>query len=201
MEKERQIEFDKKHQAKNQQQLQPQQLQIEKDPEINENQIERRSELKKPISLIQSDLNTQANQNINSNYICPLHNSPYKSFSPHPQQYSPEPPLEETIAILRTISSGDPRGHNERESKPKQQKLQQYADQSSTPLSQVPSATILSIQFVNCSWSSFSISDSTISCGANVIRPITASGIALVARSIGRGIVVVAVLTSIVEGA
>ncbi|KAA6362566.1 MAG: hypothetical protein EZS28_041906 [Streblomastix strix] len=100
MKKQRQIEFDKKQQAKNQQQFQPQQSQMEKDPEVNENQIERRSELKNTISLIQSDLNTQANPNIDLNYINPQHNTPHKPSSPHPQQHSPSPPLEETLAIL-----------------------------------------------------------------------------------------------------
>ncbi|KAA6388312.1 MAG: hypothetical protein EZS28_016159 [Streblomastix strix] len=103
MEKERQIEFDKKQQAKNQQQFQPQQSQMEKDPDVNENQIERLSERKDTISLIQSDQNTQANPNIDLNYI------------------------RETLAILRTISHGDPRGNKEREPEPKKPKLQQYA--------------------------------------------------------------------------
>ncbi|KAA6321006.1 MAG: hypothetical protein EZS28_054611 [Streblomastix strix] len=51
------------------------------------------------------------------------------------------------------------------------------SDQSLSPLSSVPSATILSNSLVNCSWSSLSVSDSTICCAANVIKPITASGI------------------------
>ncbi|KAA6355040.1 MAG: hypothetical protein EZS28_049433, partial [Streblomastix strix] len=127
MEKQRQVEFDKKQQAKNQQQPQPQQSQMEKDPEVNENQIERRSELKNTTSLIQSNQNTQANPNIDLNYISPLHNTPHKPSSPHPQQHSSQPPLEETLAILRTISPGDPRGYKEREPEPQQQKLQQYA--------------------------------------------------------------------------
>ncbi|KAA6365346.1 MAG: hypothetical protein EZS28_039127, partial [Streblomastix strix] len=54
-------------------------------------------------------------------------NTPHKPSSPHPQQYSSQPPLEETLAILRTISPGDPRGYKEKELEPKQQKLQQYA--------------------------------------------------------------------------
>ncbi|KAA6358155.1 MAG: hypothetical protein EZS28_046318 [Streblomastix strix] len=128
MEKERQIEFDKKQQAKNQQQSQPRQSQMEKDPEVNENQIERRSELKNPISLILSEQNIQANPNIDLNYICPQHNTPHKPSSPHPQQHSLSPSLEETLAILRTISPGDPRGYKEKEPEPKQPKLQQYAE-------------------------------------------------------------------------
>ncbi|KAA6363812.1 MAG: hypothetical protein EZS28_040661, partial [Streblomastix strix] len=51
------------------------------------------------------------------------------------------------------------------------------SDQSLSSLSFIPSAMILSISFVNCSWSSLSVSDSTICCAANVIKPITASGI------------------------
>ncbi|KAA6363281.1 MAG: hypothetical protein EZS28_041191, partial [Streblomastix strix] len=127
MEKERQIEFDMKQQVKNQQQSQPRQSQMVKDPEVNENQTQRRSELKNPISLIQPDQNTQANPNIDLNYISPYHNTPHKPSSPHPQQHSPSPPLEETLAILRTISPGDPRGYKKREPEPKQPKLQQYA--------------------------------------------------------------------------
>ncbi|KAA6378605.1 MAG: hypothetical protein EZS28_025865, partial [Streblomastix strix] len=127
MEKERQIEFDRKHKAKIQQQSQPQQSLIQKDPEVIENQTQWRSELKNPISLIQPDQNTQANPNIDLNYISPLHNSPSKPSSPHPQQYSPSPSFEETLAILRTISPGDPRGYKEREPERKQPKLQQYA--------------------------------------------------------------------------
>ncbi|KAA6393982.1 MAG: hypothetical protein EZS28_010496 [Streblomastix strix] len=59
--------------------------------------------------------------------ISPQHNTSHKSLSPYPQQYSPSPTLEETLAILRTISPRDPRGHKEREPEPKQPKLQQYA--------------------------------------------------------------------------
>ncbi|KAA6388118.1 MAG: hypothetical protein EZS28_016355 [Streblomastix strix] len=127
MEKQRQVEFDKKQQAKNQQQSQPQLSQMENDPEVNENQIEMRSELKNHISLIHSDQNTQAKPNIDLNQISPLHNTPHKPSYPHHQQYSPPPSLEETLAILRTVSFGDPRGYKERELEPKQPKLQQYA--------------------------------------------------------------------------
>ncbi|KAA6401434.1 MAG: hypothetical protein EZS28_003032 [Streblomastix strix] len=127
MEKERQIEFDKKKQAKNQQQFQPQQSQMEKDPEVNENQIERRSERKNPISLTQQDQDNQTNPNIDLNYISPQHNTPHKPSSPHFQQHSPSPSLEETLIILRVISPRDPRGYKEKEPDPKQPKLLQYA--------------------------------------------------------------------------
>ncbi|KAA6372225.1 MAG: hypothetical protein EZS28_032245, partial [Streblomastix strix] len=127
MEKERQIEFDKKQQTKSQQQFQPQQSQMEKDTKVNENQIERRSVLKNTISLIQSDQNTQTNPNIDLNYISPQHNIPHKPSSSHPQKYSSLPPLVETLAILRTISPGDPRGYKEREPELKYQKLHLYA--------------------------------------------------------------------------
>ncbi|KAA6379993.1 MAG: hypothetical protein EZS28_024476, partial [Streblomastix strix] len=100
---------------------------MEKDPEGNENQIERRSELRNTISHIQSDQNTQTNSNIDLNYISPLHNTPHKPSSALPQQHSSSPSLEETLAILRTISPGEPRGYKEMEPDPKQQKLQQYA--------------------------------------------------------------------------
>ncbi|KAA6374774.1 MAG: hypothetical protein EZS28_029696 [Streblomastix strix] len=90
MEKERQIEFDKKQLAKNQQQFQPQQSQMEK---------------------------TQ-NQQLNT---------PHKPSSPHLQQHSPSPSLEETLAILRTIYPGVPRVYKERNPEPKEPKLQQYA--------------------------------------------------------------------------
>ncbi|KAA6359257.1 MAG: hypothetical protein EZS28_045216, partial [Streblomastix strix] len=70
--------------------------------------------------------NTQANANIDLNYISPQHNTPHKPSSPHPRQYSSSPSIEETLVILRTISPGDPRGYKEREPEPKQQKLQQY---------------------------------------------------------------------------
>ncbi|KAA6365051.1 MAG: hypothetical protein EZS28_039423 [Streblomastix strix] len=108
MEKERQIEFDKKRQAKNQQQSQPRQSQMEKDPEVNENQTQRRSELRNPISLTQYDQNNQTNPNIDLNHISLQHNTSHKLSSPHPQQHSASPSLEETLAILRTISPGDP---------------------------------------------------------------------------------------------
>ncbi|KAA6381339.1 MAG: hypothetical protein EZS28_023131, partial [Streblomastix strix] len=127
MKKERKIEFDKKQQAKIQQQPQPQQSQMQKDPEVNKNQTQMRSELKNPISLIQSDQKTQANPNIDLNYISPQHNTPRKPSSPHLQQYQPSPSLEETLTILRTISPRYPRGYKEREPEPKQPKLQQYA--------------------------------------------------------------------------
>ncbi|KAA6355389.1 MAG: hypothetical protein EZS28_049084, partial [Streblomastix strix] len=124
---EKHIEFDKKQQAKNQQQFQPQQSQMEKDPEVNENKIERCSKPKNPISLIQSEQNTKANPNTNLNYISPQHNTPHKPSSPHSQQYLPSPSLEETITILRAISPGDPRGYHKKEQKSKQPKLQHYA--------------------------------------------------------------------------
>ncbi|KAA6381955.1 MAG: hypothetical protein EZS28_022516 [Streblomastix strix] len=124
MEKERQIEFEKKQQAQNQQQSQPQQSQMETDPEVNENKTQRRSELKNLISLTQQD---QDNQNIDLNYISPQRNTSHKLSSPHPQQHSISPSLEETLAILRTIPPGNPREYKERESEPKQPKLQQYA--------------------------------------------------------------------------
>ncbi|KAA6359668.1 MAG: hypothetical protein EZS28_044806 [Streblomastix strix] len=100
---------------------------MQKDPEVNENQTQRRTDLKNPISLIHPDLNTQTNLNTYLNNVSPQHNTPYKSLSPHSQQHSPSPSLEETLAILRTISPGDPRGYKEREPEPKQPKLQQYA--------------------------------------------------------------------------
>ncbi|KAA6360761.1 MAG: hypothetical protein EZS28_043712, partial [Streblomastix strix] len=127
--REREIEFDRKKQAKIQQQFQVQQSQIEKDPEVNENQIERRSELKNSISLIRSEQNTKANPNIDLNYISPLHNTSHKPSSPHPLQHSPSAFLEETLAIQRTISPGDPEGYKEKESEPKQPKLQQCTGQ------------------------------------------------------------------------
>ncbi|KAA6395738.1 MAG: hypothetical protein EZS28_008740 [Streblomastix strix] len=74
-----------------------------------------------------TDQNTQANPNIDLNYISPQHNTPCKLFSPHPQQYSPSPSQEETLAVLRTNSPGDKRGYKQREPEPKQLKLQQYA--------------------------------------------------------------------------
>ncbi|KAA6401884.1 MAG: hypothetical protein EZS28_002602, partial [Streblomastix strix] len=104
MEKGRQIEFDRKQQAMIQQQSKPQQSQMQKDLE-----------------------DTLANPKIDLKYISPQHNTPHKPSSPHPQQHSPSPSLEETLAILRTISPVDPRGYKERESEPKQPKLRQYA--------------------------------------------------------------------------
>ncbi|KAA6363504.1 MAG: hypothetical protein EZS28_040970 [Streblomastix strix] len=127
MEKERQIKFDRKQQTKNQQQSKPQQSQMEKDPEVNENQIKRRSELKNTISLIQSNSNIQTNSNVDLNYISPQHNTPHKSLSPYPQQHSPSPSLTETLAIIRTISPGDPRRYKQREPERKEPKVQQYA--------------------------------------------------------------------------
>ncbi|KAA6368070.1 MAG: hypothetical protein EZS28_036404, partial [Streblomastix strix] len=127
MEKERQIEFDKKQQAKNQQQSQPRQLQMEKDPEVNKNQIQRRSELKNSTLLTQYDQDNQANPNIDLNHLSPQHNTSHKPSLPHPQQHLPSPLLEETLQILRTISPRDPRGYKEKEPEPKQPKLQQYA--------------------------------------------------------------------------
>ncbi|KAA6356709.1 MAG: hypothetical protein EZS28_047763 [Streblomastix strix] len=127
MEKERQIEFDKKQQAKNQQQSQPRQSQMEKDPEVNENQTQKRSELKNPILLTQYDQDNQTNPNIDLNHISPQHKTSHKLSSPHPQQHSASPLLEETLSILRTISPGYPRGYKEKKSEPKQPKLQQYA--------------------------------------------------------------------------
>ncbi|KAA6316205.1 MAG: hypothetical protein EZS28_055294, partial [Streblomastix strix] len=69
----------------------------------------------------------QDNQNIDLNYISPQRNTSHKLSSPHPQQHSVSPSLEETLAILRTIPPGNPREYKERESEPKQPKLQQYA--------------------------------------------------------------------------
>ncbi|KAA6376530.1 MAG: hypothetical protein EZS28_027945 [Streblomastix strix] len=100
---------------------------MEKDPEVNENQTQRRSRMKDHISLILSESNTKTNSNIDLNYISPLYNIPHKSLSLHPQQHSPSPSLEETLAILRKISPEDPRGYKERESERKEPKLQQYA--------------------------------------------------------------------------
>ncbi|KAA6362980.1 MAG: hypothetical protein EZS28_041492 [Streblomastix strix] len=127
MEKERQIEFEKKQQAKNQQQSQPQQSQMEKDSEVNENLTQRRSDLKNPISLAQYDQGKQTNPNIDLNHISPQHNTSHKLSSPHPQQHSSSPSLEETLTLLRAVSPGNPREYKEREPEPKQPKLQQYA--------------------------------------------------------------------------
>ncbi|KAA6377352.1 MAG: hypothetical protein EZS28_027117, partial [Streblomastix strix] len=66
------------------------------------------------------------NQNIDNNYISPQQNILNIDNSPHPQQHSSQPLLQETLAILRTISPGDPRGYKEREPETKKQKLQQY---------------------------------------------------------------------------
>ncbi|KAA6354773.1 MAG: hypothetical protein EZS28_049700, partial [Streblomastix strix] len=100
---------------------------MEKDPEVNEYQIERRSEVRNTISLIQSDQDTQANPNIDLNYISPQHSTPHKPSSPHPQQNSTSPSLEEILTLLRTVSPGDPKGYKVREPEPKEHKLQQYA--------------------------------------------------------------------------
>ncbi|KAA6311916.1 MAG: hypothetical protein EZS28_056026, partial [Streblomastix strix] len=126
MEKERQIEFDKQQLAKNQYQSQPKQSQMEKYPEVNENQIERRSERGNTTSLIQPDQNTRTNPNIDLNYISPLHNTPHKP-SQHSQQHSRSLSLEETQALLSAVPLGDPRGYKEKEPKPEKPKLQQYA--------------------------------------------------------------------------
>ncbi|KAA6378194.1 MAG: hypothetical protein EZS28_026281 [Streblomastix strix] len=126
MEKERQIEFYRKQQTKIQQQPQPPQSQMQKDPEVNEYQTQRRSELKNPISPTQFDQDALANPNIDLNYISSQHYTPRKPSSPLPQQHSPSPSLKETLAILKTISPGDPRGYKESEPEPKYPK-QQYA--------------------------------------------------------------------------
>ncbi|KAA6403420.1 MAG: hypothetical protein EZS28_001048 [Streblomastix strix] len=60
--------------------------------------------------------------------VLELDNIPHKSLSRRPQQHSPSLILEETLAILRTISSKVPRGHKEKEPERKQPKLQQYAE-------------------------------------------------------------------------
>ncbi|KAA6383124.1 MAG: hypothetical protein EZS28_021351 [Streblomastix strix] len=100
---------------------------MEKDPKVNENQTQRRSELKNTISLTQYDQDNQANQNIDLNHISPQHNTSHKPSSPHPQQHSQSPSLEEALQILRTISPGDPRGYKEKEPDPKYPKFKQYA--------------------------------------------------------------------------
>ncbi|KAA6395588.1 MAG: hypothetical protein EZS28_008887 [Streblomastix strix] len=97
------------------------------DPEVNENQTQKRSELKTPISLIKSDQDSQTNPNKDLNYIFSYYNIPHKSLSPPPQQYTSSLSLEETLAILRTISPVDPQGYKEKEPELKQPKLQQYA--------------------------------------------------------------------------
>ncbi|KAA6382953.1 MAG: hypothetical protein EZS28_021524, partial [Streblomastix strix] len=71
-------------------------------------------------------IDTQTYLNIDLNCISSQHKTPPKSPSSHLQQHSPKPTLEETIAILRTIFPGDPRGRKEREPKRKWPKLQQY---------------------------------------------------------------------------
>ncbi|KAA6394069.1 MAG: hypothetical protein EZS28_010402 [Streblomastix strix] len=98
-----------------------------KDPKVNKNQRQQSSELKNPISFIQYDSNTQTNQNLDFNYVNPQHNKSHKSLQPLFQQHSPSPTLEESLAIIRTNSPGDPRGYKEKDPDPKQPKLQQYA--------------------------------------------------------------------------
>ncbi|KAA6341815.1 MAG: hypothetical protein EZS28_052430, partial [Streblomastix strix] len=73
-----------------------------KDPEVNENQRQQRSELKNLISFIQYDSNTQTNLNLDFNDIRSQCNTPHKSLSPHPQQHLTSPTQEESLAILRT---------------------------------------------------------------------------------------------------
>ncbi|KAA6361679.1 MAG: hypothetical protein EZS28_042794 [Streblomastix strix] len=68
----------------------------------------------------------RTNPNVDLNYINPQHNTLHKSLSPHPQQYSPSPSLEETLSKLRSISPEDPRGYKEKEQEPRKPKLQQY---------------------------------------------------------------------------
>ncbi|KAA6340051.1 MAG: hypothetical protein EZS28_052563 [Streblomastix strix] len=115
------LNLKKKQQTKNQQQSQSQQSQMQKDRKVNENQTQGRSEQKNLISLIHHDSNTWINLNIDYN-----HKSPQQSTSLHFQQLSQQPTLDETLAILRTISSGDPRGYKEKELEQKQPKHQQY---------------------------------------------------------------------------
>ncbi|KAA6354306.1 MAG: hypothetical protein EZS28_050169, partial [Streblomastix strix] len=86
-------------------------------------QTQSSSELKTSVVLIQPDSNSQTNLNINFNYISPVHNTSHKPSSPHPQQHSSSPSLEETLAILRTISPGDPRGYKEREPEPEKTEI------------------------------------------------------------------------------
>ncbi|KAA6398751.1 MAG: hypothetical protein EZS28_005724 [Streblomastix strix] len=95
--------------------------------EVNENQTQRRSELKNLISPIQSDSSTQTNLNIDYNCISPQHNIPHIFNSSPLQQHVPSPTLDETLDILRTISIGDLRRHKEKEHEWKLSKLQQYA--------------------------------------------------------------------------
>ncbi|KAA6394351.1 MAG: hypothetical protein EZS28_010123 [Streblomastix strix] len=102
---------------------------MQKDPDANENQTQRRSEMKTPIQLIQSESNTQKNHSKDINFISPQHNTPHKSLYPHAQQHSSSLTMKETLAILGTISPGDPRGHKEKEPEQKQPKLQQHAGQ------------------------------------------------------------------------
>ncbi|KAA6388233.1 MAG: hypothetical protein EZS28_016241 [Streblomastix strix] len=101
---------------------------MEKDPEVNENQTQRRSERKNTISLIKYDQDKQTNPNIDLNHISPQHDTSHKLSSPHPQQHSASPSLEETLTLLRAVSPGDPRGYKDGEPEAKQPKLQQYAE-------------------------------------------------------------------------
>ncbi|KAA6378537.1 MAG: hypothetical protein EZS28_025938 [Streblomastix strix] len=100
---------------------------MQKDLKVNENQTQRRLELKNHISLIQPNTTIQTNLNIDFNYISSQHNTPHKSLSPHSQQHSPPHTLEETLAILRTISPRDPQGCKEKEPERKRPKQQQCA--------------------------------------------------------------------------
>ncbi|KAA6394324.1 MAG: hypothetical protein EZS28_010150 [Streblomastix strix] len=69
----------------------------------------------------------KSNPNIDLNYISPQYNTSHKLSSLHPQQHSASPSLEETLALLRAVSPGDPQGYKDREPESKQQKLLQYA--------------------------------------------------------------------------
>ncbi|KAA6364809.1 MAG: hypothetical protein EZS28_039665, partial [Streblomastix strix] len=104
-----------------------QQSQIQKDPQINKNQIHERSELQNPISLIQSNNNAQTNQNMDYNYIRPQHNTPHMFISQITQLHSQSPSLEETIVMLRSISLGEKLGNKEKEIELRLPKLQQQA--------------------------------------------------------------------------
>ncbi|KAA6377866.1 MAG: hypothetical protein EZS28_026608 [Streblomastix strix] len=127
LEKERQIKFDKNDRLRTNSNPNHVNHKWKKDIEVNENQIERRSELKNSISLILSEQNTQTNPNIDLNYISPKYNTSLNPSSSHLQQHSASPSLEDTLAILNSIPPRDPRGHKEKEPEPKQPKLQQHA--------------------------------------------------------------------------
>ncbi|KAA6335383.1 MAG: hypothetical protein EZS28_052972, partial [Streblomastix strix] len=73
------------------------------------------------------DQDKHTNPNIDLNHISPQHNTSHKLSSPHPQQHSASPSLEETLTLLRAVSPGNPREFKEKEPEPKQPKLQQYA--------------------------------------------------------------------------